>query len=432
MSPRAAPRVGALTRMRVLFVTNYYPPSDQGWGYMQLCEEVVEGLQARGHDVAVLTSDACQGPEPDRPYAVDRGLRIDPDWQSSWPAIAQFFVRRRARERAALAAFGRLAGRFRPDVVFVWHAIGLPRRLLAAVEAGRAWRTAYYLAGYLPELPDEYLAYWSRPAARPLARLVKGPAARLARRQLAREGPPVTLHYPNTICVSDYVRRRLVGQQLVPADAVVVHNGVDVLQFDRRDGRDAADLAGGLRGVVAGRVTPEKGLHTVVEALGRLGGGAAGPPVTVTVLGSGPPDYLEALHSSARAAGLEWSLRFEPPVPRDAMPETLARFNTLLLPSEYAEPIARSMQEAMALGLLVIGTTTGGSGELLVDGETGLVFEPGDAGSLARAISRATADPARMEQLARAGRDAVRRRFTIERTVDGVERHLARLLEASP
>ncbi len=42
--------------MRILFITNYFPPSNYGWVYMQLCEEVAEGLADRGHELAVLTS----------------------------------------------------------------------------------------------------------------------------------------------------------------------------------------------------------------------------------------------------------------------------------------------------------------------------------------------------------------------------------------
>ncbi len=81
------------------------------------------------------------------------------------------------------------------------------------------------------------------------------------------------------------------------------------------------------------------------------------------------------------------------------------------------------------MGLLVIGTTTGGSGELLVDGDTGLVFEPGDAGSLARQLGRAVADPDLCRRLADRGYEVVRACFDIKGTVSGVERYLVQTIQ---
>ena len=120
--------------MKILFITNYYPPSNYGWGYMQLCEEVADGLAVKGHEIAVLTSTQCDGAEIPRAYPVHRLLPIDPDWNSNKSAAWQFFVGRRQREEQALAHFQRLVEQFEPQIIFVWHAIGLPRVLLQAVE----------------------------------------------------------------------------------------------------------------------------------------------------------------------------------------------------------------------------------------------------------------------------------------------------------
>jgi glycosyltransferase involved in cell wall biosynthesis len=113
------------------------------------------------------------------------------------------------------------------------------------------------------------------------------------------------------------------------------------------------------------------------------------------------------------------------------MPGLLAEFDVLILASEYAEPLARAAQEAMAMGLLVVGTITGGSGELLVHEETGLAFEAGDPASLARQIERAARDPDQTRRLALAGRDAVRERFGILHTVLETEQYLQRLMDDS-
>jgi glycosyltransferase involved in cell wall biosynthesis len=100
----------------------------------------------------------------------------------------------------------------------------------------------------------------------------------------------------------------------------------------------------------------------------------------------------------------------------------------LLFPSIWPEPLARVVQEAMASGLVVIGTTTGGTPELLREGETGLTFPAEDATALAHQIGRLAADPALYNRLALAARHTVETSFTEQRMVDEIERYFAGLL----
>lgn len=412
--------------MRILFVTNYYPPSDQGWGYMQLCEEVADGLAARGHTVAVLTSTHRDGPEITRPYPVHRLLTIDPDWQRNKPAAWQFFVGRRQREREEVTHLIRLVQSIKPQVIFIWHAVGLPRVLLQAAELQPNVVTAYYLAGYLPELSDEYIAYWNSRPVRGFAQALKRPLARLALAILRREGKPIPLKYENVICVSGYVRQRLVDQGLILCSSTVIHNGVDLSVFTPSQAAKPNRPSEIITCLVAGRIVPDKGIHTVIDAFAVLGEQAS--QLHLTILGDGPRSYLEELKAKVQASGLQGNVFFQPPILRSEMPHMLEQYQVLLLPSEYAEPIARSMQEAMAMGLLVIGTTTGGSGELLAHEQTGLVFDAGDAHSLAEQIKRVIDEPDLAARLAIAGQIRVREAFRIDQTVGKIEAYLQTVL----
>ena len=118
--------------MKILFVTNYYPPCKYDWGYMQLCEETADGLAARGHQVAVLTSHYRHGDELERTYPVYRLLPIDPDWNRGVSASRQFFDGRRGKEQQAIKHLQRIVAEFLPDVIFAWHCIGLSRAMLQA------------------------------------------------------------------------------------------------------------------------------------------------------------------------------------------------------------------------------------------------------------------------------------------------------------
>jgi glycosyltransferase involved in cell wall biosynthesis len=400
---------------------------------MQLCEEVTDGLAAKGHSLAVLTSEQFDGEEIERSYPVYRQLPIDPDWNSKRSAAWQFFVGRRERERRASDCLRRLLDAFVPDIVFVWHAIGIPKILLRDLEENYPGKVVYYLADYQPELADEYVAYWEGQPVRLPARLLKGLLGRIALSTLKKENKPIRLKYENVICVSDYVRRRLVSEQLIAPNAVVIHNGVDLTIFSGNHHGNSGRLAAGLRCLVAGRIIADKGVHTVIDAFALLAGQVnQRQKISLTIIGSGPEDYVGELRKKVKEDRLEGIIEFRPPVPRIRMPEILAGFDALILSSQYDEPLARSIQEAMAMGLLVIGTITGGSGELLVHGKTGLVFVAGDPRSLAEQLSYALDHPEKVAQLRSAGQKEVESQFDIQKTIAAVEEYLHTLAQPEP
>jgi glycosyltransferase involved in cell wall biosynthesis len=81
-------------------------------------------------------------------------------------------------------------------------------------------------------------------------------------------------------------------------------------------------------------------------------------------------------------------------------------------------------QEAMASGLVVVGTTTGGTQEILRDGQTGLTFAPGDANGLADQVVRLVSDPELRRRLVQAGRQTVLEKFTLDRMVLEIDAYL--------
>ncbi|MCP4423361.1 MAG: glycosyltransferase family 4 protein [Chloroflexi bacterium] len=413
--------------MRILFITAYYPPCDYGWGYMRVCEQVADGLHHRGHDIAILTS-TCRHGDEFKPYPAYRSLHIDPDWTLRQPAMWQFFVGRKSREQQDVAHLHRRVDEFAPDVIFVWHAHGLSRAMLQAAEALSGISTVYYFANYLPELPDEYIHYWQgKPQFFP-ARLLKGILAKIALRILSREGKPIRLKYPHSISVSSYVRQRLLTQALVSADAVVIPNGVDLTVFNTAV---SATNANGktLKCVVAGRVAEEKGIHTLLHAFGLLHQQKQLEHIHLNIFGDGPEEYKAKLSQIVTKCELQDFVSFQAPVSIQEMPEIYSQHDVLFLPSEWHEPLSCTMLEAMASGLLVIGTTTGGSGEALFHEKTGLVFNAGDPQSLAEEIMTALENPVQVQDLAQAGQREVIENFNIQGSVERIEAHLLTLTQ---
>ena len=86
------------------------------------------------------------------------------------------------------------------------------------------------------------------------------------------------------------------------------------------------------------------------------------------------------------------------------------------------------MMEGLASGLALVSTTTGGTGEVLVDGYNSLTFEAGDDAGLARQLGRLVEDPALIRALASEGVKTAGELFDFERMVDDLEGFVGRLL----
>jgi glycosyltransferase involved in cell wall biosynthesis len=102
---------------------------------------------------------------------------------------------------------------------------------------------------------------------------------------------------------------------------------------------------------------------------------------------------------------------------RRDVPEILAASDIVALPSRFGEGCPNALLEAMAAGKPVIAARSGGTPEVVADGETGLLHPPEDVGALAAALRRLGADPALRAALGAAGRARAARDF-------GPERHL--------
>lgn len=175
----------------------------------------------------------------------------------------------------------------------------------------------------------------------------------------------------------------------------------------------AEPLSRSRRCVYVGRLSREKGIATLIEAMRRLPRGR----LSLDVLGDGP--LRESL--AAKAADLpDDRVRFLGYRSGDALHDTIRAADFAVVPSEWYENLPFAILEPFALGRPVVGARIGGIPELVRDGLTGRTFESGDATSLAEALLWMTSAEA---DLANMGRNA--RRLIEEEHAEGP--HLARI-----
>jgi L-malate glycosyltransferase len=224
-----------------------------------------------------------------------------------------------------------------------------------------------------------------------------------------RHGLRVTDRLVDGIVVNcEFLRRHLRDEEKVPAGLIhLCYNGVDTNAFHpvRRACPDALRAAPLVMGVVCG-LRPEKGLETLLDAFAAVRGQV--PGMKLAIVGSGP--CLADLQDRARVLGVLPDCVFEPATPRVA--DWLHAIDIFVLPS-LSEALSNSLMEAMACGCCVAASSVGGNPELVVHGETGMLFEPGDAAGLAEVSRRLIRDPARRSELASNGGRLIQSRFSL-------------------
>jgi glycosyltransferase involved in cell wall biosynthesis len=212
------------------------------------------------------------------------------------------------------------------------------------------------------------------------------------------------------IAVAGAVRDHLVRQGL-PAERIeVVHNAVEVENLPEVD-RVAVRAALGVAPdapliAVAAHLSRRKGLHVLLDALPRVRERA--PGLRCIVMGEG--SCREELASQAAALGLQEVVAF--PGFREDARDVMAASDVVCLPSTAGEGLPMALLEAMARRRPVVATRLAGVPEVVLDGETGLLAEPGDVGELAERLAALLEDAALRRRMGDAGRDFVARSFT--------------------
>jgi glycosyltransferase involved in cell wall biosynthesis len=395
--------------VRVLAITNWYPPQHYG-GYELVCFDAMVGMADRGHDVHVLCSDAVVGDDrvsrrPEHEARVRRTLRLYHDGDQ---LLRPTWRDRLSIERHNQAALRQALDEVRPDVVSVWHMAAVSHGLLnTLVATGTPLVFSIY---------DDWLTFglgldpWAAPFNRSTARRCLG---RLVERLT---GVPCVVADIGDAGVFLFTTRATESTALArsrwkPRRRAIVWGGVDREVF--HPGSDPR-LGWSWRLVVTGRFDPRKGFETAVRALALLP-----PESTLAVWGRGGYEERARLEGIAEELGVRDRVRFGT-LDREQLADEYRGADVMVFPSIWAEPFGLVPIEAMACGTPVVATGVGGSSEFLVDEQNCLVFVPEDHVALAAAVERLARD----EQLRRtvtAGGAATAAAFDIDRFVDVME-----------
>jgi glycosyltransferase involved in cell wall biosynthesis len=222
----------------------------------------------------------------------------------------------------------------------------------------------------------------------------------------------VVYRLADRIITSGEAVARIVEAAGIPRERIAaIGPGIDTARFHPGISGDAVRAELGLRGPLVGLVANIRGskghrffLEAAREVLRRH------PETRFLIVGDGIG--FDDVRRRVTELGLE-SHVIMTGFRRD-VPEVMAALDVLVLPSVKSEAMSQVIPQALAVGTPVVGTTVGGTPELVRDGETGRVVPPADAAALAAAIADLLAAPAHARELARRGQAEVLARHSMD------------------
>ncbi len=396
---------------RVLFCSNAYPPKFIG-GAELIVEKHARALRSQGYEAAVFAGEGQQtfGPR----YALRQDEWNDvPVWrvQLGYEDFANTgvnFVNRPVEER-----FEEVLDAFRPDVVHCHNLIGLSVQLLHLARR-RALRTGLTLHDHWMYCPRNTLVTPEGEACDPRRvcscqkTLCDGQQHEIPiflragmMREIAAEVD--FFHFP-----SNYLRRVYTAWGLPPEKCWVIPNGMELERFQQIPHRPASPP---VHLTFVGYLGQHKGVELLAETF------AATPEnerLHLNIVGDG--ELRRPLAARVEDLGIADRVTFWNKVPNERMGEVYAQTDCLVLPSLWPENHPVSINEALACGIPVIASNSGGIPELVSHCQTGYLFEQGNPGELQQILSHVARHPDCLAVLSEnARRDA--QRLSLHRTI---------------
>lgn len=372
--------------MRLLTVHNRYLVRG---GEDECCDAESELLRSRGHDIDEFILDNRE---------IARMSRLVLSARTSWNSNTYSQLRRRIQI-------------FRPDIVNVHNFF--PLASPAVYYAARAERVPVVqtLHNYRLLCPGATFFRSGKPCDCCMRRLVPWPGVvhrcyRGSRAASAAVAAMISLHkifrtwsrmIEVYVALNEFCRNKFIEGGL-PADRIVVKP--NFVATDLGLGRGDGGYA-----LYVGRLSPEKGINTLIRAWSRIGA-----KCPLKIVGEGPLSDLACHAAKSNQALLVLGKR-----PLREVYELMGAATFLVFPSDCDEQFPRTIIEAFSRGTPVIASRRGAVAQIVKHGSTGLLFTAGDAVDLANRVQELCDDPARLQLMRHSARLEFEAKYTAER-----------------
>src|SRR3989338_2737866 len=402
--------------MKLLLLAENWAP--QVGGIENYLWHIAHFLALKGHEVTVIAPKGGRKERANRDKAEAAG-QIDSSWSSvtfqkstcgkGVKVIKKRFYRHLLRPRwwGLYRRISKLAGKERYDAVLCGKGLfeGLVGYLLK-----RKWGIPYAIFTYGMEI-ESWKKSWRE--KRKLYKVTQGASI--------------------VFCINDLTKDSLVSLGIDEKKIIKAWPGVDEAMFKQIT---EEDILGVLKKyeirrpyvISVGRLIARKGFDVLIEAFAKLDQTQFGNQQLV-IVGDGP--QLAALQNGVESELIDLSVLFLPEVPNEDLPALYAGAMVFAMtPRELAgdiEGFGLVYLEAAAQGTPAVGTKTGGVPEAVVDGGTGILVEPEDAGAVKNAMAKIILDKKFREKLGEAAKSRARQKFAWGERILVIEKGIQRM-----
>jgi glycosyltransferase involved in cell wall biosynthesis len=397
--------------MKILLISNLYPPHYIG-GFELIAQDIAIALSQRNHQVTILTSTFGVN----SPIIEQNILRLLPD-----PFEKQYQISKLLwREVSTRILIKKVFKRTLPDVILIMGATGIPTSLFRWLHKSGFVVIYSIFDEYLLECTkqDRWYRYWNDFSHKLYKYILK----RLIRTAVVwmdlwgnLDFSTSSFWFGSHHLAARFELRGWQGTNRIVQYPPIVPGALNLEPLDHNSGQP-------LRLVFASRLCKEKGLHTVIKAIGILKAEGVKELPTLTVaaqlLGDAYEHQIKELINDLR---INNQVEFLGLVPKEHMAKLYNDHHVVIFATENEEPFGMVPIEAMTAGVAVISTATGGAKEYLQAGSNALIFEQGDPIQLAKHIAFLTNNEDFRQSLIHTGRHTAASFTQLTNIIDRVE-----------
>jgi glycosyltransferase involved in cell wall biosynthesis len=401
-----------------------YPPFSDG-GYPLLCEETVEELKRRNHDVLVLTSTFQLTEQNSYDNGVWRIFDYCPDNLNNEVKSTSLidlyrWYRREWREQSLIKA---AVAQFKPDCCFIWATKGMSYSI--AIHLARYGLPMFaYVCGYwlmdhnnLGGNRRQY-QFWNWGKQTGLSKTLKDFLLRILGNYLPLQHQKIIfdgLAFNNFATISD------LHEPAWKTEPIQIY---DSAPLDRFKNLPVERPSSRRKILFIGRLHPSKDPITLIQACKQLLLIPQTSDITLSLVGwPHDHDYLSKIEREIATALDPSKFQILQPVAFNDIPALFASHDIIVVPSEV-DPLPRVAAEGMAAGLPLVVSNGTGISQCLKDGVEALVFPAHDAETLARHLTFLLTNENKAQLIAKAGRKKALDFFSTTRMVDEIEQFL--------
>jgi glycosyltransferase involved in cell wall biosynthesis len=322
--------------MKILTITNYYPPHFIG-GYEIACKETMDFLKARGHEVVVVTSDYAKS--QNKEDNVLRKMHLTDYSKTSK-------IQKKTDEYKNYKIISDAIRMIKPDLVYIWSLRGLGLYLIEAVEEQNIPKVF--------EIGDFWMYGYMQKESK-LKQIIKSFLPCFNTKEVK---------ITPSICVSNWVAKEM--QEVYKSDTTYTYPNATLIP-KKKVYKNNTDI----RFIFAGRIEEEKGLDLAIDALNRFALIHPKSHFSFDIYGSGDESYIDKCKRMAKPIASKVNFRGKV----QSKKQIYADASILLMPTRMREPFGLVVIEAMAYRCAVIATNVYGPSEIIDHGKNGLLFD---------------------------------------------------------